>query len=105
MFAALVDKDKVVTIQDYWSRDHGTPKTDAAEGGENDYTITSTGSHIDSNGDIDITFTRKLKTSDKWDQQIYPDIRSQICWGYIDLDPSSKRANRLWVEHSDYGNF
>ena len=98
MFAALIDTDSQVTVQDYWSRDHGTPRTDAKEGGQNDYTVVTTGSGSDANGHILITFRRKLNTGDVWDQTINTDINSQICWGYKD--------NRQgWREHSDYGNF
>ena len=98
MFAALIDSDNKVTVQDYWSIDHGTPRTDERSGGQNDYTVLTTGSGTDANGDILITFRRKLQTGDSYDQRIYTDINSQICWAYKD--------NREgWREHSDYGNF
>jgi hypothetical protein len=98
MFAALIGTDGTVTVEDYWSRDHGTPRTDAREGTQNDYTVLTTGSGTDANGDILITFRRKLNTGDTYDQQIYTDINSQICWGYKD-------HRKGWTKHSNYGNF
>ena len=94
MFAALIDGNNKVTVKDYWSRNHRTPKTDLKEGGTEDYEIVSGG--VDQNGDIDVVFKRKLDTGDKWDQAIEPDLKGQICWAYKD--------NRQgWTEHSDYG--
>ena len=98
MFAALIDSDSQVTVEDYWSKDHGTPRKDTSLGGKNDYTVITAGSGSDSNGHILITFRRKLNTGDSNDQKIYTDINSQICWAY-------KNNREGWREHSDYGNF
>lgn len=94
MFAALIDKNNAVTVQDYWSKNHRTPNTDVKEGGTQDYEVVSGG--VDANGEINVVFKRKLDTNDQYDQAIEPDIVSQICWAYKD--------NRQgWTEHSDYG--
>ena len=93
MFAALTN-GKTVTLQDYWSRDHSTPKTDAKEGGQNNLIYISGG--LDEDNNIDITFKRKLVTNDEYDQDIFPDIHAQITWAYLD--------DKLgWKEHSEFG--
>lgn len=94
MFAALTDGENVSLI-DYWSRDHGTPLTDIDEGGLEDIIYVTGG--LDTSGNIDVTFKRKLDTGDKYDQEIFPDARGNICWGY--------RNNREgWLEHTEYGD-
>lgn len=92
MFAALTDST-TVTIEDYWSRNHNTPWTDKKEGGTSDYEYVSGGY---SNGEINVVMKRKLSTGDKYDQDIVPDVISQICWAYKD-------HRKGWTEHSDYG--
>ncbi|OMJ95838.1 hypothetical protein SteCoe_741 [Stentor coeruleus] len=94
MFAALTDGENISLI-DYWSRDHGTPRDDISEGGTEDIVKVSGG--VDASGNIDITFKRKLNTGDKYDQQIYPDIKGNICWGY-------RNNHRGWTEHTNYGD-
>jgi ferredoxin-NADP reductase len=94
MFAAFTDS-KSVTIEDYWSRNHRSPKTDKAEGGSSDYELVS--SSYDSATGLVAEMKRKLQTNDEFDQDIVLDVHSQICWGYLD-----NRAG--WHEHSDFGN-
>lgn len=94
MFAAITDGTSV-TLIDYWSRNHDTPLTDIDEGGTEDIIYVSGG--VDASGDIDVTFKRKLSTGDTYDQDILPDIKGNICWGY--------RNNRKgWTEHTEYGD-
>ncbi|OMJ80375.1 hypothetical protein SteCoe_19368 [Stentor coeruleus] len=94
MIAAIND-GKSITLTDYWSRDHNTPLDDLAEGGTDDIYYISGG--LDDSKSIDVTFKRKLSTGDIYDQDIIPDIRGNICWGY--------RNNRKgWTLHSTYGD-
>lgn len=94
MIAAIND-EKSITLTDYWSRNHNTPLEDTAEGGTEDLHYISGG--LDDTKSIDVTFKRKLSTGDIYDQNIIPDIRGNICWGY--------RNNRKgWTLHSTYGD-
>ena len=94
MFAAFTDST-TVTIEDYWSRNHRTPKTDKADGGTSDYLLVS--SSYDSATGLTASLKRKLSTGDQYDQDIIANINSQICWGYLD-----RRVG--WHEHSEFGN-
>ena len=98
MIAALSD-GTTVTLQDYYSYNHDTPATDQALGGTVDIVYVTGG--LDTNGDINVTFKRKLTTGDAYDQDIVPDIKSHICWAYRDHG----RAGDQWQEHSGYSNF
>lgn len=94
MFAAITDGYSI-TLTDYWAKNHNTPNTDIKEGGKNDIIYDYGGVNLE--GYIDVVFRRKLKTGDSFDQDINPDVRGNICWGYRD-----NRAG--WTEHSDYGS-
>lgn len=94
MLAAITDGNNTL-LTDYWAKSYSTPNTDIKEGGKNDIIYDSGG--IDLDGYIDVTFRRRLSTGDSFDQDIIPDERGNICWGYRD-----NRAG--WTKHSDFGS-
>ena len=81
MNAAFTDGE-TVTVEDFYSYNHDTPRTDSHLGGGNDYEIISGG--LDSNGHINVRARRKLNTGDEYDKVVVPNAATKICWAHID---------------------
>lgn len=100
----MIDTDMMIAIttgrevmlEDYYSYFHTTPPSDASLGGTNDLSVLYGG--IASNGYINITFERKLRTRDKYDQDILMNQVMPICWAY-------KESSSGLSQHTRYGNF
>ena len=94
MIAAISD-GVTVTLQDYYSYNHDIPSTDQQLGGTDDVVFVSGG--LDSNGNINVSFRRKLSTGDNYDQIIEPDVKQSICWAYRD-------HQKGWQEHDSFSS-
>ena len=81
--------DKSLVLEDYYSRTHYYPPKDTQLGGENDLIYLEGG--FDDAFQIDISFYRKLNTNDKFDQEITPNAKIDICWAYKDYSDGIER--------------
>ena len=68
------------SIQDYYSRFHYRPSLDTTLGGTEDLTDISGG--VNKIGYVDLKFSRKLDTGDKFDEVIVADKEIDICWAH-----------------------
>jgi hypothetical protein len=101
MFAALSD-GSVVTVNDYYSKDHNTPSTDADLGGSEDISLVS---YSVASSNFTAVLKRKLSTGDSYDQDIVPDIHSDIVWAYRGHNNNNNGhggGHGGWEKHSGY---
>ena len=82
LLVAMTDGTSI-TLGDYYAyNDVDIPSSDVSLGGVNNLVYVSGG--VDSSGNINVTFKRKLVTGDPYDQVIEPDVLTSICWAYLD---------------------
>jgi len=98
MIVALQKKtaNSTIELMDIWSENHDTPFSDTDLQGTNDLKYIKGGYSTSSGRMIDVYFSRKLDTGDKYDKPIVPDQVMDINWAY------QKRTKRF-DEHDDYG--
>ena len=101
----MTDYDLLVAMSDGTSKTFGDyyaynsvdiPSRDVSLGGANNLVYVSGG--VDSSGNINVTFKRKLVTDDPYDQVIEPDLLTSICWAYLD-------HIYVWDEHDSESKF